>query len=156
MLLCFVDPILGNLTVRGHSLSQGTWGCRILTLHLNYVAGYTGPLLFLFERTHKCGRLQFFKSMPALRTFAVKDSMAPCPTTLPFLLLCLSTLNVLIAPSASDSSRPTPTAGNPTLGLAVSVVEGDWHAMQAFWNSLSHRLRSGFVRRVSCTPFQQL
>ena len=22
------------------------------TLHLNYVAGYTGPLLFLFERTH--------------------------------------------------------------------------------------------------------
>jgi len=23
-----------------------------LTLHLNYVAGYTGPLLFLFERTH--------------------------------------------------------------------------------------------------------
>jgi len=52
VLLCFVDPILGNLTVRGHSLSQGTWGCRILTLHLNYVAGYTGPLLFLFERTH--------------------------------------------------------------------------------------------------------
>jgi len=40
VLLCFVDPILGNLTVRGHSLSQGTWGCRILTLHLNYVAGY--------------------------------------------------------------------------------------------------------------------
>ena len=26
-----------------------TWGGRILTLHLNYVAGYTGPLLFLFE-----------------------------------------------------------------------------------------------------------
>jgi len=45
VLLCFVDPILGNLTVRGHSLSQGTWGCRILTLHLNFVAGYTGPLL---------------------------------------------------------------------------------------------------------------
>ena len=52
VLLCFVDPILGNLTVRGHSLSQGTWGCWMLTLHLNYVAGYTGPLLFLFERTH--------------------------------------------------------------------------------------------------------
>jgi len=48
----FVDPILGNLMVRGHSLGQGTWGYRILTLHLNYVAGYTGPLLFLFERTH--------------------------------------------------------------------------------------------------------
>ena len=65
VLLCFVDPILGNLTVRGHSLSQGTWGCRILTLHHNYVAGYTGPLLFLFERTHNysgdvCGVLLCF------------------------------------------------------------------------------------------------
>jgi len=29
-----------------------TWGGRILTLHLNYVAGHTGPLLLLFERTH--------------------------------------------------------------------------------------------------------
>ena len=29
-----------------------TWGVRILNLHLNYVAGYTGPLLFLFKRTH--------------------------------------------------------------------------------------------------------
>ena len=29
-----------------------TWDGRILTLHLNYVAGYTDPLLFLFERTH--------------------------------------------------------------------------------------------------------
>ena len=29
-----------------------TWGRRILTLCLNYVACYTGPLLFLFERTH--------------------------------------------------------------------------------------------------------
>jgi len=29
-----------------------TWGGRILTLHLNNVAGYTCPLLFLFERTH--------------------------------------------------------------------------------------------------------
>jgi len=28
-----------------------TWGGRVLTLHLNYVAGYTGSLLFLFERT---------------------------------------------------------------------------------------------------------
>jgi len=52
VLLCFVNPILGNLTVRGHSLSQGTWGYRIITLHLNYVADYTRPLLFLFERTH--------------------------------------------------------------------------------------------------------
>ena len=29
-----------------------TWGVRILTLRLNYVAGYTDPLLFLFERTY--------------------------------------------------------------------------------------------------------
>jgi len=29
------------------------WGGRILTLHLNCVAGYTSPLLFLFERTQQ-------------------------------------------------------------------------------------------------------
>jgi hypothetical protein len=29
-----------------------TWGVRILTLRLNYVADYTCPLLFLFERTY--------------------------------------------------------------------------------------------------------
>jgi len=29
-----------------------TWGVQILTLHLNYVAGYTGPLFFLFEQTY--------------------------------------------------------------------------------------------------------
>ena len=29
-----------------------TSGGRIVTLHLNYVADYTGPLLVLFERTH--------------------------------------------------------------------------------------------------------
>jgi len=29
-----------------------TWGGRIFTLYLNYVTGYTSPLLFLFERTH--------------------------------------------------------------------------------------------------------
>ena len=28
------------------------WCVRILILHLNYVAGYPSPLLFLFERTH--------------------------------------------------------------------------------------------------------
>ena len=32
-------------------LPETTWGGRILTFHLNYVAGYTNPLLFLFERT---------------------------------------------------------------------------------------------------------
>jgi len=37
----------------GPVLPQTTWGGRILTLHLNYVASYTGPLLFLFELTHK-------------------------------------------------------------------------------------------------------
>ena len=36
-------------------LPQTTWVGQILTLHLNYVAGYTGPLpgLFLFERTQQ-------------------------------------------------------------------------------------------------------
>jgi len=34
-------------------LPQTTWGGQILTLHLNYVAGYTGPLLFLFEQTQQ-------------------------------------------------------------------------------------------------------
>ena len=55
MLLRFVDPILGNQygrRSRGHSLNQRTWGGRIFTLHLKYVAGYTGPLLILFEQTH--------------------------------------------------------------------------------------------------------
>jgi len=32
---------------------QTTWGSQILTLHLNSVAGYTGPLLFLCERTQQ-------------------------------------------------------------------------------------------------------
>jgi len=44
--------MLGNCYVPGVIPLQGTWGDRILTLHLNYVAGYTSPLLFLFERTH--------------------------------------------------------------------------------------------------------
>ena len=53
VLLCFIKQIFGeSLRSRVHSLNQGTWGGRILTLHLNYVAGCTGPLLFLFERTH--------------------------------------------------------------------------------------------------------
>ena len=50
--LFYSTKIGESLWSRGYSLSQGTWGSRILTLHLNYVAGYTGPLLFLFERTH--------------------------------------------------------------------------------------------------------
>jgi len=29
-----------------------TWGIQILTPHLDYVACYTDPLLFLFERTY--------------------------------------------------------------------------------------------------------
>ena len=33
-------------------LPQTTSGGRILTLHLNYVAGYTSPLLFLFKQAH--------------------------------------------------------------------------------------------------------
>jgi len=76
VLLCFIKLILGNRYVRSrgfivsepretHPRSEiadvpispcptlGSWGVRILTLHLNYVAGYTGPLLFLFERTQQ-------------------------------------------------------------------------------------------------------
>ena len=33
---------------------------RILTLHFNYVAIYTGPLLFLFERTHNYSTTSVF------------------------------------------------------------------------------------------------
>jgi len=55
-LLCFIKLILGNRYGPGVSSCQQTLnnnlGGRIFTLHLNYVAGYTGPLLFLFERTH--------------------------------------------------------------------------------------------------------
>jgi len=41
-----------GLGSRCHFLNQGTWGGWILTLHLNYVAGCTSPLPFLFEQTH--------------------------------------------------------------------------------------------------------
>jgi len=50
----FCSPDIGeSLRSQGHSLNQGTWGGRILTLRLSYVADYTGPLLFLFERTQQ-------------------------------------------------------------------------------------------------------
>ena len=59
MCVCFfvlLNRYWGIVTVPGlprvHR-SQTTWGGRILTLHLNYVAGYTDPLLFLFERTQQ-------------------------------------------------------------------------------------------------------
>jgi len=42
-----------SFTSRCLSLNQGTWGGRILTLHLTYVAGYTDPHFFLFERTQQ-------------------------------------------------------------------------------------------------------
>ena len=48
MLLCFINPILGNRYSPGVIPLQGTW----VTLHLNYVAGDISPLLFLFEQTH--------------------------------------------------------------------------------------------------------
>ena len=52
---CFVllTDIGESLRCRGQFLSALAWGGRILTLHLNYVAAYTGPLLFLFERTQQ-------------------------------------------------------------------------------------------------------
>ena len=47
---------LTTITIAGippHPLPPAMiWGVRILILHLNYVAGYAGPLLFLFERTY--------------------------------------------------------------------------------------------------------
>ena len=60
MFLCFIEPILGYRygTGVGFIPLQGTWGGRILTLHLKYVAGYTGHLLFLFERTQQLLREQ--------------------------------------------------------------------------------------------------
>jgi len=48
VLLCFINPILGNRYGPGVIPFQGTWGGQILTLHFNYA----GPLLFLFEQTH--------------------------------------------------------------------------------------------------------
>jgi len=52
-LLCFIKPILGNRYGPGVIPLQGTWGGQILMLQLNYVAGYTCPLLFFFERTQQ-------------------------------------------------------------------------------------------------------
>ena len=74
MLLCFMTRYWGTVPVlgfprepRGHAptiqnferqrtsvtcLPQTTWRGNILALHLNYVAGYTSPLLSLVERTH--------------------------------------------------------------------------------------------------------
>ena len=52
VLLCFINLILGNSYGPGVIPLQGTWDGLIFTLHLNYVAGYTRPLLYLFERTH--------------------------------------------------------------------------------------------------------
>jgi len=39
--LRFINPILGNRYGPGVIPLQGTWGGRILTLHLNYDADYT-------------------------------------------------------------------------------------------------------------------
>jgi len=56
---CFVwlDWYWGIITFPGfprvNRLQIITWGGRILTFHLDYVAGYTDPLLFLFERTQQ-------------------------------------------------------------------------------------------------------
>jgi len=57
LVCCFVllTRYWGIVTVPGFpcvNRPQTTWGGRILALHLNYVAAYTRPLLFLFERTH--------------------------------------------------------------------------------------------------------
>jgi len=95
VLFCFVDLILGNLTVWGHSLSQGTWGYRILTLHLNYVAGvfyfvFINPIL---------GNCYSPGVMPSGRGPGVAGSS---PST-------LTTSLATPVPSSSSSNRPTTT-----------------------------------------------
>jgi len=53
--LFYKTNIRESLLSRGFFLStdlRQPGGSRILTLHINYVADYTSPLLFLFERTH--------------------------------------------------------------------------------------------------------
>jgi len=56
VLLCFIDPILGNRYGPGVSSSQQTsdnnLGWPDPHPPPNYVAVYIGPLLLLFERTH--------------------------------------------------------------------------------------------------------
>ena len=52
MRLCERDPVvLGPVPALVWRYLCG-WGVRVLTLRLHYVAGYTDPLLFLFERTY--------------------------------------------------------------------------------------------------------
>ena len=58
VLFCFINPILGNRYGPGVSQSQQTWtsdnnlGWPDPHPPPKYVAGYNGPLLFLFKRTH--------------------------------------------------------------------------------------------------------
>ena len=72
VLLCFINPILGNRYGPGISScwqtsdNLGWLPGRILTLHVNYVAGYISPLLFLFEHTHNCDRESLSTILPAL------------------------------------------------------------------------------------------
>jgi len=76
VVLFYYTDIGESLRSRGHSLRHGTWGGRILTLHLNYVAGYTGPLLFLFERTHN-----FYVDNHGLGEVNVHDSFESMSTS---------------------------------------------------------------------------
>ena len=56
---CFVllNQYWGIVTVQGFPRVNRPqiiiWGGQILTLHLDYIAGFTNPLLFLFKRTHQ-------------------------------------------------------------------------------------------------------
>ena len=59
VLLCLIKLILVNHYRPGVIPFQGTWGGPILTLHLNYVVGYTSYLLLLFEQTHNY-KVDFF------------------------------------------------------------------------------------------------
>lgn len=56
---------------------------------------------------------------------------------------------VLLAPAASVSDDPSVPVS--VFGVAVSVVAGDWHAMEALLSSLIHRRSPGFVHRFLCS-----
>ena len=110
MLLCFVDPILGNLYGTGVvprvDIPQTTCGVRISTLHLKYVAGYTGPLLFLFERTH---------------TYPVDNQ-----GLLPWRLHCVGESNVRSASSVRcdpDSNRQVCSTVHPLTGVLLCFIK---------------------------------
>jgi len=82
-LCCFVllNRYLGIVTVPGFPRANRpqiiTWGGRILTLHLNYVAVYSDSLLFLFERTQQLTPLTTRGKPWRLRVWACPKFVRP-------------------------------------------------------------------------------